>query len=72
MFGSYAKGEDTEQSDIDIAIITKDNARLELKPYESKLSRKINIIEIDLASSKKEFLNTIANGIVIDGYLTLP
>lgn len=72
LFGSYAKGEDTEQSDIDIAIITKENITIDLKPFESKLSRKINILEVDLQSSKKEFLNTLANGIVLEGYLTLP
>ena len=72
LFGSYAKGEDTEQSDIDIAIITKENASIGLKTFESRLSRKINIVEVDTALSKNEFLNTLINGIVLEGYLTLP
>ena len=72
VFGSYAKGEDTEQSDIDIAIITQHEKSLDFRKYESILQRKINILELpNLKDSKKEFINNLINGIVLEGVLKL-
>ena len=34
VFGSYSNGEDTSQSDIDIAIVTKKSVELDLKKFE--------------------------------------
>ena len=69
LFGSYSKGEDTSKSDIDVAIITKKHLDLDLNKFEKILRRKINIYEIQLIESEKEFINSLANGIVIYGYL---
>lgn len=72
LFGSYAKGEDTDESDIDIAIITGMKKLPELHQYEEKLNRKISI---HLISNVKKvdvnFINSLANGIVLYGYLDL-
>ncbi len=69
LFGSYSKGEDTEQSDVDIAIIVRNKSDINVKIYEKKLQRQINIHQIVKEAIQKEFWNTLANGIIIDGYL---
>ncbi len=69
VFGSYARGEDTSESDIDIAVVTKKEAKLDLKKFEKYLKRKISIYEIQIGNSEKEFLNNLANGTVVYGFL---
>lgn len=74
LFGSYAKGEDIENSDIDILIITniKDNPLNEesLLNWEKKLCRKINFhIMKNIEKSSTEFKNSVANGMVLHGYI---
>ena len=71
LFGSFAKGEDTSKSDIDIAVVTDKTKSLDLKKNESKLNKKINVYEIKIKECKNEFLNNLANGIVLAGYLKL-
>lgn len=72
LFGSYAKGEDTENSDIDIAVLTDRKAALSLEKFEALLHRKIAIKEFNKRKIEKEFWNTLANGIVVSGYLEVP
>ena len=70
LFGSYAKGEDTRESDIDIAIITGLKDYPKLKIYENDLKRKISLHLIEnLKNEDKGFINTLINGIVLYGYL---
>jgi predicted nucleotidyltransferase len=69
VFGSYSDGEDTSESDIDVAIVTKKSVELDLKLFESLLKRKINVLEIQIGESGKEFLNNLANGTVVSGFL---
>lgn len=74
LFGSFAKGEDIEESDIDILIITnykeKESIDNLLEAYEKALNRKINLhILQSLKNSSKEFKNAVANGIVLHGYI---
>ena len=71
VFGSYSKGEDDSESDIDIAIVTKKEAKLDLKDLEKYLRRKISIYEIQINDSSKEFLNNLANGTVVYGFLRI-
>lgn len=74
LFGSFAKGEDVEESDIDILIISpnKNQENLEdfVNAFEKELNRKINIhILLSLDKSSAEFKNAVANGIVLYGYI---
>jgi len=69
LFGSYAMGEDTSKSDIDIGIVTDEAKELDLQKFERILGRKINVHEIQLKRCEKEFLNNIINGIVLYGCL---
>ena len=76
LFGSFAKGEDVEQSDIDILVIShnKSEEYLEdlINAFQKELNRKINIhILPSLAKSSNEFKNAVANGIVLHGYLKI-
>ena len=69
LFGSYASGSDTSESDIDIAVISKSKKEPNLKKFEDNLKRKIN--PIVLQKITKKFKNALANGIVLDGYLRI-
>jgi predicted nucleotidyltransferase len=70
IFGSYAKGEDTRESDIDIAVMTNMKEYPQLDIYEDILKRRISLHLIDnIKKEEKDFINTLANGIVIYGYL---
>ena len=71
LFGSYAKGEDITKSDIDIAVITSETIELNLDKFERELNRKIKIYEIKIKKAEKEFLNTLANGVVLYGFLNI-
>jgi len=69
LFGSASRGEDTENSDIDLLVIAKEKD-VNLKKYESALGRKINMIFEDSSKGMpKELLNNVINGIVLYGYL---
>jgi predicted nucleotidyltransferase len=70
LFGSYAKGEDTRESDIDIAVLTGMKEYPQLDVYENNLKKKISLHLIDnIKNEEKDFINTLVNGIVIYGYL---
>lgn len=70
LFGSYVKGEDTRESDIDIAIVTGIKKYPQLEIYESILKRKISLHLIENTKNEgKDFINSLANGIVLYGYL---
>jgi predicted nucleotidyltransferase len=73
LFGSFAKGEDIEESDIDLFIQTSQQKEISFKQkeeYEKILSRGINIHCIpSLQQASNEFKNALANGIVLYGYL---
>jgi predicted nucleotidyltransferase len=69
LFGSYSRGEDTEKSDIDIFVLSKEHP-VDLKKYEKKLHRKINLtFEENITKLNKQFLNNLINGVIIYGYL---
>jgi len=70
LFGSYSKGDDTEKSDIDMAIESKEK-NLNLESYEKKLNKKINIEFISFSKLSNELRNSIINGIVLSGYVEL-
>lgn len=64
LFGSFSKGEDTEDSDIDIAVITS-----ETHNYENMvMKRPISVTEFR-DEIPDNMLETLANGITIYGHL---
>ena len=72
LFGSYSKGEDTNSSDIDIAVIERKDKMLELEKYEKILNRRINTNFYDSWKKIHENLkNNILNGILLHGGVEL-
>jgi predicted nucleotidyltransferase len=69
MFGSYSNGTDNSMSDIDIAIETKSEKLPDARAFEKKLRRKISLYPFTKKTAGSEFKNSIANGIVLDGFL---
>jgi predicted nucleotidyltransferase len=68
IFGSYSRGEDLEESDIDILIITKVKKEVETKKLEKKMSRKINLIyKESLENLEEPIKSKVLNGWVIHG-----
>lgn len=67
LFGSYSRGDDVENSDVDIGVITNIHKELDLRKFEKSLSRKISVHEIELKKISREFHNNLINGIILDG-----
>ncbi len=71
VFGSYAKGEDIEKSDIDLYIETPSKKEINLTEFEKKLKRKIQLFKHnDIREIKnKDLINNIINGISLNGFV---
>ncbi|MBU3940848.1 MAG: nucleotidyltransferase domain-containing protein [Nanoarchaeota archaeon] len=69
LFGSLSKAEIKENSDIDLAIFTKSEKKLDLKEFENKLKRKIQVFTFKEKENvkNKELLNNILNGFILSG-----
>ena len=69
LFGSYQRGEDTEESDIDL-FIECGKEDIDLSSFEKKIGRKIQLhFNDNFSSYPKELKNNIINGIVLYGFL---
>jgi len=71
LFGSFSRGEDTEESDIDLYIETPSNKAINLDKFKKVLRKDIQIFR---HKSLKEIpnhhlANNIINGIVLNNYL---
>lgn len=72
LFGSYSFGEDTLNSDIDIAIIDAEEKKIELSKFEKELNRKITLqFYKDFSQIHKNLKESILNGIVLKGSVKL-
>ncbi len=72
LFGSYSKGEDTIQSDIDIAIIGRKEKQINLKKFEDILNRKIIInFYSKFLEIHKHLKENLCNGIILTGGVEL-
>ncbi|MBU4456395.1 MAG: nucleotidyltransferase domain-containing protein [Nanoarchaeota archaeon] len=72
LFGSYSTGEDTEKSDIDIAIINSKGKELDLSRFDKLLERTVFLhFYKDFNSMEKELKANIFNGIVLSGAIEL-
>ena len=68
LFGSFSKGEDTENSDIDVAIIGSKPKRVDLTLYEKLLERKVYFHYYEsLDKISHELRMNILNGITMIG-----
>lgn len=73
LFGSYLRAADTEESDIDIAVINGRDISLDLSDFEQNFERMIKLTMVDgLEEAESEFIETLINGLVLSGYLEVP
>lgn len=73
LFGSFASAEDSDNSDIDITVITPKKTIPDLSEFENRLGRQIQIIATTTEELKKNnhLANKVINGIVLQGYWNL-
>lgn len=72
LFGSYSRGEDITNSDIDLAIIGAKEKEIELSSFEKILGRKISLQFYEsLGSIHKNLRENLINGIVLYGIVEL-
>ncbi len=72
LFGSYSLGEDTESSDIDIAVIGSKEKEIDLVKFDKLLERTIFLQYYDsLSAIKKDLRQNILNGITLQGVVEL-
>ena len=72
LFGSYSRGEDILNSDIDIAIIGRKDKKINLESFEKLLEREINLQFYESWKKIHEHLkNNILNGIILSGGVEL-
>ena len=71
LFGSYSKGEDTEESDIDLYIETPSKKKINTEKFEKKLKRKIQIFRHKSIYEIKNLhlSNNIINGFILNNYI---
>lgn len=69
LFGSFSRGEDSSQSDIDIFIECNEK-KINLDKYQFQLNRKIStMFRNNFKNLPEELKNNIMNGIVLYGFL---
>lgn len=71
VFGSYSKGEDTENSDIDLYIETPSKKEVKLEKFEKILKRKIQIFSHQSIRkiNNSHLANNILNGVNLNGFI---
>ena len=68
LFGSFSRGEDTLDSDIDIAVIARKEKKIDLEKYEKQFEREININYYEsFRDIHKDLKENLANGILLIG-----
>ena len=69
LFGSYSRGEDWEDSDIDIFVISEKRRFLDLSKFESNLKKEIHLIDLKTWKISEKTQHNIINGILVYGKL---
>lgn len=69
LYGSYAKGESIENSDVDLFVVGKEK-KINVKCFEKILGKKIHVMfKEDIRNISKQLRNNLINGMVLKGYL---
>ena len=71
LFGSFAKGEDTEESDIDLYIETPSKKEIILEKFEKLLKRRIQVFQHKNLNelSNPHLANNVINGFLLNGFV---
>ena len=74
LFGSFSKGENTKESDVDLFVLSESKRKLDMSRFESRIGARIQMFlhnhkEVeDMKRSNKELLNNIINGLRLSGF----
>ena len=70
-FGSFARGEDIEESDIDLFVESPSKKKINLTQHEKKLKRKIQLFVYKNLEDipNKDLRNNIINGMTLNGFV---
>ena len=69
LYGSFAKGESIENSDVDLFILGKEK-NVGISEFEKKLNKRIHLFSKEsLKEISHELKNNVLNGIIIKGYI---
>ncbi|MBS3056954.1 MAG: nucleotidyltransferase domain-containing protein [Candidatus Aenigmarchaeota archaeon] len=74
LFGSYAKGENTKRSDIDLFVLSESKKNLDVATFEKIFGSEIQLFVMNkkkvenIKKENKELLNNIMNGIRMSGF----
>lgn len=68
LFGSYSKGEATEESDIDLFLLTKEQ-KIDISKFQKKIKQPIQIFTDKSEKIPKHLKNNLINGTILRGYL---
>ena len=71
LFGSFARGEDTEESDIDLYIETPPNKKVNLEKFKKLLKREIQVFRHKHIKevSNPNLANNIINGVTLNSHI---
>ena len=72
LFGSFARGEDTRSSDVDIAVVGAKGKSLDLSGFERKIMKEIRVnFYTSFRQISSELRNNILGGILLSGWIEL-
>ena len=69
LYGAYARGEDREDSDVDIYVDSRVEKEIDLKTFEKELGRKIHLVVRDIKKIPNEFKKNLLNGVILYGVI---
>lgn len=75
IFGSYERGEDNRNSDVDIFILSEIKKKIDIENYEKKIDHPIQLHLMNKKEFEKakkdnpDLVNSIVNGSVLSGFL---
>lgn len=71
LFGSFEKGEDMEESDIDLYIETPSKKKVSLEKFEKLLKRRIQVFQYKNLNEvpNSHLANNILNGFLLNGFV---
>ncbi len=72
VFGSFAKGEDTHKSDIDIAVVGAKGKDIDLSGFEKIFMKEVRInFYKSFKEINKELKGNILGGIILSGWIEI-
>lgn len=77
LFGSFAKGENIKESDVDLLVVTPLKKEINIEKFEDELGHKVQLFlfsdrELEKMKEKnKELLNSFINGITLHGFVEM-